>query len=169
MCASSCLSSSIAKVTSTVYFILLIKSLGSFLNTSLGINIPSLPWFHWPWSLWSRFQTLYWDNHSFHTMVENILFVLRLSELVENILFVLKLSDLVEIILFVLPLPSYNWPAQYSTDLAGKMPDWGAITKTGICNSFCSKQCENSALTYCRFIILSFSLFLSLTQLGLVR
>ena len=71
LCDSSCLSSSIAKVTSTVYFILLIKSLGSFLNTSLGINIPSLPWFHWPWSLWSRFQTLYWDNHSFLTMVSS--------------------------------------------------------------------------------------------------
>ena len=69
MCASSCLSSSTAKVTSTVYFILLIKSLGSFLNTSLGINIPSLPWFHWQWSLWSHFQTLHWDNHSFLTLV----------------------------------------------------------------------------------------------------
>ena len=45
LCALSCLSSSVGKVTSTVSFILLIQSLELFSNTSLGITISFFAWF----------------------------------------------------------------------------------------------------------------------------
>ena len=83
-CDQAKLDLSLAQLSS-LSFILLIESLDSFLNTSSGIALPSLPWFPWHWSLHCCFQTLYWDYHSFFTMVSSTMFIVIREVLILNL------------------------------------------------------------------------------------